>query len=676
MGSISISVLSNCNRISLTPLQFFCLTLFSCAASFLAAQPDTSRILQAVDITSNRDSVKRISILNSTVPHYHLTQDDLRESGITDAGSAMRFVPGVQLKDYGGAGGMRTVSFRSLGSSHTGVVIDGFKIPSAQIGSVNLSGFDVFGIDEMRFSTGQVESIESPTSAYLNSSVIEIRSKLLNRPEKMETEIYSSASSIQFFEEGVLARFPIGKKAFAGVQAIMRFGEGEYSFVYAPWGTDSVMRREHSGMQSYRVKMIAGFDGERSKTRLNISYFNSKQQLPGAIILYNPASDQWLFSDEKRMGVYHIHQLKKVVLKINGFVQSSQTQYDDFNFLNAQGFIESDYDFSVAGSGLMADIPLLKNKALFVVGTDGIYSHLISLSLTGQPARLESNSLVAFKYFLKRLKIESNVTLQLMSDNNGELTRKFAELSPFASVLWTPFKGERWRFRSFYKRTFTLPTMNDLYFHLIGNVDLEPERAHISNVGISWSREFRNCWFEFSADAFVNQVTNKIVAIPTKDLFTWSMQNIGEVFATGSDVSMLVGLSVKRWRFILTSSYSYNQSSDKTTLSSPTYNQQIPYVPYHTGNTALSIYWRKWFVQQSLFYTGLRYSLNENNYANYLPDFYDIGISMGSNLTVGESLDLKFVLSCHNLLNKNYEIIRSFPMPGRNYQITLNLNFG
>jgi vitamin B12 transporter len=97
------------------------------------------------------------------VPHFILDEVILQKLGVTDVGSAFRFIPGVQLKDYGGIGGIKTVSFRSLGANHTGVVFDGIKIPNVQSGAINLSPFEIFGVSQISFSSGQIEEYNAPS---------------------------------------------------------------------------------------------------------------------------------------------------------------------------------------------------------------------------------------------------------------------------------------------------------------------------------------------------------------------------------------------------------------------------------------------------------------------------------------------------------------------------------
>ena len=50
----------------------------------------------------------------------------------------LRAFTGVQVKDYGGAGGLKTVNVRSLGSEHVGIFLDGIQVDNAQNMQVDL----------------------------------------------------------------------------------------------------------------------------------------------------------------------------------------------------------------------------------------------------------------------------------------------------------------------------------------------------------------------------------------------------------------------------------------------------------------------------------------------------------------------------------------------------------
>ena len=77
----------------------------------------------------------------STAPTQLVTQKQLLYQGVTDLSDALRRFSGVNVRDYGGAGGVKTISVRSLGSQHTAVAYDGITITDAQSGQIDLSRF-------------------------------------------------------------------------------------------------------------------------------------------------------------------------------------------------------------------------------------------------------------------------------------------------------------------------------------------------------------------------------------------------------------------------------------------------------------------------------------------------------------------------------------------------------
>jgi outer membrane cobalamin receptor len=90
-----------------------------------------------------------------------------------------------------------------------------------------------------------------------------------------------------------------------------------------------------------------------------------------------------------------------------------------------------------------------------------------------------------------------------------------------------------------YKQSFRMPTFNDLYYNIVGNLNLKPENVHQLNAGLLFSIA-RNNQFAISgrADLFINQVNNKIIAVPTQNLFVWSMRNIGQVQTKGIELQL------------------------------------------------------------------------------------------------------------------------------------------
>ena len=63
--------------------------------------------------------------------------------GIFDIEQALRHMSGITVKDYGGAGGLKTVSARGIGAKHTAVVYDGVALTDCQTGAIDLSRYSM-----------------------------------------------------------------------------------------------------------------------------------------------------------------------------------------------------------------------------------------------------------------------------------------------------------------------------------------------------------------------------------------------------------------------------------------------------------------------------------------------------------------------------------------------------
>src|SRR5690606_6487014 len=86
-------------------------------------------------------AVENLRIHISPVPVQILKGKTLENMNSLSVADAVRYFSGVQLKDYGGIGGLKTINVRSLGTNHTAVFYDGIAIGNAQNGQVDLGKF-------------------------------------------------------------------------------------------------------------------------------------------------------------------------------------------------------------------------------------------------------------------------------------------------------------------------------------------------------------------------------------------------------------------------------------------------------------------------------------------------------------------------------------------------------
>jgi outer membrane cobalamin receptor len=181
--------------------------------------------------------------------------------------------------------------------------------------------------------------------------------------------------------------------------------------------------------------------------------------------------------------------------------------------------------------------------------------------------------------------------------------------------------------------------------------------------------------FSVTMDAYRNDVKDKIVAIPTKNLFKWSMVNLGKVEISGIDVT--AETAVQPWKkvgFVFGGTYTYQRALDMTTPGGSTYEHQIPYTPRVSGSGKFAVETPWVDVAYSMLWSGRRYALFQNFAENRLSGYADHSISASRIFKLKDKL-LSVNVEVLNLLNENYAIIKWFPMPGRSVRATISMKF-
>ena len=107
---------------------------------------DTLKTLPEVEVSAFE--INRIKTLDLTSQTYSKEQILLNQP--EDIGAVIQKFSGTSMRNYGGLGGMKTVSVRGVGSQHSTFLIDGFSLVNTQTGQINLG----------QIQTDNVESIE------------------------------------------------------------------------------------------------------------------------------------------------------------------------------------------------------------------------------------------------------------------------------------------------------------------------------------------------------------------------------------------------------------------------------------------------------------------------------------------------------------------------------------
>jgi outer membrane cobalamin receptor len=283
-------------------------------------------------------------------------------------------------------------------------------------------------------------------------------------------------------------------------------------------------------------------------------------------------------------------------------------------------------------------------------------------------------------------------------------------LTPAVFLSFQPLRV--FTLRAYYKKSFRMPTFNDLYYTDVGNIALEPEYATQYNVGLHYQQDFSRRWLkriETKVDAYYNRVDNKIVAIPKgSGQYRWMMMNIGKAKIRGIDVSaQTMWMPLRDWTLNLTVNYTYQKAQDYSDPAdndpvAGTWGGQIAYIPWHSGSVLANLAYKDWGLNYSFIYVGERYHNSSNIRANHEEPWYTHDLSLTKDFRIGSLRNpkseirnpksekpynrttakphnrttvLTVQLECNNLLNQQYDIILNYPMPGRNWKCVLKYSF-
>ena len=680
------------------------LILFSACRTIPCAAQDTSRRAVTLPEVNIVNPNARPEELRVQTPTQVIDATEMQRLGGTLLSDAARRLVGVTLKDYGGIGGIKTVSARGLGSQFSTLTIDGVAVNDCQNGQVDLGRYTLGNSSFITFANGQSDNLLQSARALAAGSTLNMETAVPefgNRPLNLSVDL--EGGSFGYFSPTLAYQQRLGRKASFSLWSNYTRSDGDYPFTlyYTVGQTDSSSReyRQNSQMRMGTVdaNFFYRFDSQR-RLHIKAHYMNGFHALPGPVIYYTSKASE---HTEEQLFFTHARYRKTgkwLEVQLLGKYQMNNDIYEDTAARTASGIIHNDYSQQ---EGYLSQAVRYyfggKETGHFSMAfsADEAVSHLTSnLSKHNDVQRTAALGVVSAEYRSQPktyhdegLRVNAHVLGTWIRDHEQDAASEpYARLSPYAGVSYT--RGNL-TLRYFFKENYRVPNFNELYYFTVGR-NLQPEKARQHNMGVSYSntRIVRGTYFwenGISADGYYNRVSDKIIAVPMQNMFLWSMQNLGKVEVRGMDVSFTSRFSSgassifipEEYRPIditLTLGYSYQYAVDRTDPNSKMYGHQIPYTPRHSGSIALTAS-TKWVdVGYSATLVGKRYRMSQNTEANVVKGYVDQGIRVSRQFWLKHGiLDLKAQVL--NLFDVQYEVVKNYPMMGRNYRVGVGYRF-
>ena len=649
--------------------------------SYAQKSDSLNKARQLQEITINQYRLSKQSL--SPTPLQILSEVELRRISSLSVADAIRYFSGVQLKDYGGIGGLKTISVRSLGANHTGVMYDGMMVGDAQGGQIDLGRFSLDNIENIQLSVSRPETILMPARAYASAAVLSLNSGTATI-QKNAVSVQIKGGSFGFINPSLLIKNRVNEKFSHGLSAEYQWADGDYRYKnYVAGDADS--KRLNSDISNYRAEYDAACTiNDSNKVTLKLYYYNSKRGLPGAVGLYNNFSNQRLNNEvfftqagwqkkisQKTRILFNVKFSKDYKYYIDPSYQNSVGKLENM-FHQQEIYISGAYSYKLFPSfsaAFSSDYfqARLKRTDDFAIGF-------------ANPQRDNFLNNIAINYEKGRLTANANLLYTVLNEKveNGSAAKKLDEFSPAAAMTYHFSASSPVYARVFYKRIFRAPTFDDLYYTNVGNTDLKPEFVDQYNAGFTFNAgSFKKIdAFIVTLDGYYNNVKDKILAVPRENLFQWTMLNIGKVAIKGVDATVHAKWKL-RGNIQLSSklSYTYQSAKDNSDPTSPLYKKQIPYTPEHSGAIGMNIGYKNLSFSYNALLSSYRYRLGDQTLENLAKEWATQDINISYSIKTIKNNTYRLRAELNNIFNKQYEVIKYYPMPGFNYRIGIIATF-
>ena len=560
--------------------------------------------------------------------------DTLHIQNSLDISGELHQIPGLQLGDYGGVAGLKTVSLRGMGSPHTAIYVDGVRVGNVQSGQGDLGMLDI-------------ENFSSAVVDYAQNSI----SFNTARPEFKNGVVAGKAGinigSFGTYLPSARVDFKLSDRLALSANAVGVISKGNFTY-----GEDGV--RINNDITQIRGGLNLFGSMDRGEYHVKAFYNTAERGTPGSVSW--PSEDR-----QKDMDAYVQGVVRKQFSQLYTLKASAKAGYDNIYYTSSWG--DSEYGQTELQLNT-AHLFRINNWWNVSLAADIQWDNLNSTNY--QASRFTAISALTTSFRFEKFSL--NVAAEYSGYfDKGQLNRH--AVSPSMDFRLNIIDGLD--LVGYGRRAYRVPMFNELYYVGYGNPELLPEDAWLTGLGLDFYSKLSAEWgIKAKLDGFYNYLTNKITSAPTaEDPNIWLPFNIGKVRSAGFDLVAGTDYKAGDWTASFDARYSY-QSAVDVTPDSYSYEQQIAYLAKHTVTADLKAGWKGYMLNPRwVFKSGRTDSYGE------LANWNTLDISLSKCFEIKKSLSISVCLSAKNLLNNEYELVSGYPMPGRSFMGGIQLGF-
>ncbi len=573
-------------------------------------------------------------------------------------------VQGVYIKDYGGIGGVKTISLRGSSSEQVLVLLDGQRLNNAQSGVVDFSSISVEGVERIEIVRGGNSAMYGADAVGGVINIITDKSadrSGLSGKVKVMGGSYDSRS----FEAST--RYDMNNSsAMVSYKRLLSEGDFPYTDQY---GRDET--KQNNDISSHdlfsRVQFQLGDTLDQRDLNFSHKYYTCERGSPGDI--EQPYYEARLWDENHQLnGIYN----GRVINFLNDLRLQSYAHFSKRRYKNDEMLVPTDSRYRNGTYGGEAQMKtVLTPDAVLIYGVGGRYDWLKSAKFPEGPDRVSRYAFLQGEIilhpeavpYMTSISVIPALRLDDFSDFGTHFSPKIGGVTNFGSGLKTALK---WNAGFSYRA----PTFDDMYWPedswAKGNVDLQPE------YGVDWDVGFRMRYpalngIAFDATYFENRMRDLIIWQSTPP-DKWTPENVYEAKLSGWETSLSFYLVEDI--FSINCNYTYLEALNL----SPDVNRHGKMLVYRPRNTVKASAKFHWDIYTLIY----RYSYVSRSYVNpantvYLNP-YDVSDLTISIMPEFDGMDFTISFQVKNIVDHRFQIVEHQPIPGREFRVTLGVS--
>lgn len=598
-------------------------------------------VLSPLSAAMAADQVHQLPVITNTVANIVeqdsqktlaavtvINREEIERKQFNSVEELLQTLPGVSLKNSGGAGKATSISIRGTNANAILVLVDGQKIGSATTGQ---AAFQHLPIDQVE----RVEVVRGPRSSLYGSEAIGGVIKIFTRKGTQNGlkpfaslkygshETYDANAGINIKTDKRWATLSVAGVHTQGIDA-----------------TASPVEPDRDGYKNYSVSLNAGQQlTEKLAIDINVLHVDGTTEYDNSFSV-NP--EQKIQQNVYGVGAtYDINELWTTQLKVGRAEDKEDTlsdktsQYvydttkDSISWLNTLKFNENNtlllgYDYlndKIKGSGVQSYVNNERDNHGYFAQYLGNYNQVEVQAALRQ---------------------DDNEQFGTHTTGNATLGYHFDQALVFIS----------------YGTAFKAPTFNDLYSPYGGVLNLKPEQSENYEIGLKG--QFQT--FDWELNGFYNEIEDLIVWRPdAPGSWNWYASQIDKARIRGIELNF--GQNLANWKWNV--NYTYQDPENRS--AGATKGKQISYRAKQLFNATADYTMNKWTLGGAVHAEDKRFVDSEGLNTSSLPSFATADTRVTYQATPEFSIQAKLA----NMFDKQYQTSEGYNQDGRTAWVTL-----